>query len=170
MAEARKLLAEFAELLIPARTTFTSSWAAFLGRMQKAEPQELEELRGFLNANLPVCFYTTRTGGVEFLGGDLLARRMRCFAWSFKHLGTAALSRQAREWCEDVVRSEVPGTLDARGMEDILSAKFAVRTLLNHRELYRGAPVSAPDSVRPGQMAHAGTSFANRLSFGVLSA
>ena len=47
MAEARKLLAEFAELLIPGRNTFTSSWGAFLGRMQKAEVQELQELHRF---------------------------------------------------------------------------------------------------------------------------
>ena len=169
MAEARKLLAEFAELLIPGRNTFNSSWGPFLGRMQKAEAQELEELRRFLNANLPVCFYTTRTGGVEFLGGDLLARRMRCFAWCFKHLGTEALSPAAREWCEDVIRAETPGTLDSRGMEDILSAKFALRTLLNARgTLAIKAPSTSEAPAR--DFAHPGASFPSRLSFGVLSA
>lgn len=170
MAEARKLLAEFAELLIPARNTFTSSWGVFLGRLQKAELQELQELRHFLNANLPVCFYATRAGGVEFLGGDLLARRMRCFAWCFKHLGIESLTPAAREWCQDVVRAEVPATLDARGMEDLLSAKFAVRTLLNHRESYRGTPVSVPENVPAGHSSHSTVSFPSRLSFGVLSA
>lgn len=170
MAEARKLLAEFAELLIPGRATFNSSWGQFLGIMQKAEAEELQQLREFLNAHLPVCFYRTRTGAVEFLEGILLARRIRSFAWCFKHLGLQGLPVEARAWCEDVARAEVPGDVDARGLEDMLSAKFAVRMLLQERDQFRPAPATRVEPLPAGRITQPETGFRNRLSFDLLSA
>ena len=169
MAEARKLLAEFAELLIPGRATFNSSWGHFLDKMQKAEAEELQDLRDFLNRHLPICFYRTRTGAVEFLEGVLLARRIRCFAWSFKHLGMRLLGPEAREWCEDVARAEVPGSVDDRHLEDILSAKFAVRALLQERKQLPVVRVGVSREVPVERRAAPAGNFRTRLNFDVLS-
>ena len=170
MAEARKILAEFAELLIPGRATFNSSWGQFLGRMQKAEPEEVQQLKDFLKGNLPVCFYRARTGGVEFLEGVLLARKVRCFAWCFKYLGLKNLTPEAREWCDDVARAEISSSLDSRGLEDILSAKFAIRTLLQERERGRIGSTASPEAVSGGRYVQPTTTFRSRLSFDMLSA
>lgn len=171
MAQARKLLAEFAEFLLPERSSFNHSWSRFLEVWQRAGAEDHRELESFLFSNLPVCCYVTRHGQVEFLGGELLAWRVRCFAWCFKHIGLEKLAPQARDWCEDIARAEACETLGARGLEDILSAKFAIRTILNGR-----AALLAEQRVQAGtfgehrgQFAHPGAAFPTRLCFSVLS-
>lgn len=171
MAQTRKLLAEFAEFLLPERGSFNQSWSRFLETWRRAGLEEERELLDFLTLNLPVCCYATRAGGMEFLGGELLAWRVRCFAWCFKHIGAQKLPAPARDWCQDVARTEASGGLGARGLEDILSAKFAIRTVLGER----AAPakvlvrVGAAQSSR-GEFTHSGASFPSRLCFSLLSA
>lgn len=121
---------DFRDLLLPETSEFSGNWSRFFHTLQEAGPEGMQELNPFLSENLPGCFYTTRSGEVEFLGGDLVARRVRCFAWCFKQIGFNRLSASARDWCEQLMRVQGEDNLSRNGREDILSAKSAARVTL----------------------------------------